>query len=390
MRFAPSKMRYTIAFLAIPAAVGVLRRRRRLAARDRQLERDRMFLRGIIDHAPIGVASLDTGLHFRWVNHAFARKRGWQPRQFVGRTFAEVFPEAVGLMGPALASALGHSDCVRFQQVPYRHSPDMPMQYWDTTAISMVDRQNDSGLLLITVNVTERVEQLQKLQEVDRLKDHFLSTISHELKTPLSLIRGYAELLEEKYPGETLLDGVLDGCRRLEEHLNAVIDYSALLSGSLPLYKTETCPAEVVENVRGLMEGELKRKHQHFHVDIVPGLPTIEVDVRRLTQVLVELIDNARKQTPPHGHLGLTVEPIDGEVRFTVWDTGPGIAPEKFAQIWEAFSQLDAEDAHRRGGLGLGLTIVKAITELHCGRPAVESVPGQGSRFSIALPVKHA
>lgn len=392
MRLAPSRLRYTIAFLAVPTAVAAIeavrRRKRRYLRETLEIERERAFLRSIIEHAPIGLAALDARLRFVWANQALADKRGWPPGRFVGHSLGEVFTEAGVQLEPDFQEMIGREACVRFKEVPYRRSPDVPMHYCDVTGISLVDPKGFNGLLLITQDITERVEQLQKLQEVDKLKDLFLSTISHELKTPLSLITGYAELLEDKYPDETLLQGVMDGSRRLVAHLNAVIDYSALLSGSLPLYKTDFCPDEVVEQAIAMLEEDIQRKDQHLHVEIVPDGPPLYGDIKRITQVLIELLDNARKQTPPHGHLGVTVAREGDEVRFTVWDTGRGIAPEKFSRIWEAFSQLDAEDAHRRGGLGLGLTIVKALTELHQGRTEVESHPGQGCRFSVYLPAR--
>jgi signal transduction histidine kinase len=103
-------------------------------------------------------------------------------------------------------------------------------------------------------------------------------------------------------------------------------------------------------------------------------------------QMLLELLDNARKNTPSGGSVGVDVTPHDGDVRIVVWDTGKGIEPEDLERIWQAFTQLETGQSVRQAGLGLGLTIVKKLAELHHGRVEVESHPGKGSRFTIDLP----
>lgn len=229
-------------------------------------------------------------------------------------------------------------------------------------------------------------EALEQLKTLDRLKDTFLSTISHEMKTPLSLIIGYTELLQDKYPDEELLKGLQDGSRRLSTHINNMLDYSALLGGSLPLYKTEVSIPEVTHNALDIMDTEFNLANLHVVSHVAPGVPPVCGDSRRITQILLELLDNARKNTPSGGSIGVDVSPHDGDVRIVVWDTGKGIGAEDLERIWQAFTQLETGQSVRQAGLGLGLTIVKKLAELHHGRVAVESHPGKGSRFTIDLP----
>lgn len=228
----------------------------------------------------------------------------------------------------------------------------------------------------------------ERLKELDALKDHFLSTVSHEMKTPLSLILGYAELLQEKYPQEEFLSGILDGGARLLDHLNKMLDYSALLSGSLPLYKTEVNLAELADNAREIMQAdrEFCLKDLHLLIEVDPHTPPIHADSRRITQMMVELLDNARKFTPQGGEVGIRVSPTGEDVRIDVWDTGMGIPEADLTRIWKAFSQLETTQAFGKGGLGLGLTIVKELAELHGGRTEVKSEAGSGTCFSIFLP----
>lgn len=229
-------------------------------------------------------------------------------------------------------------------------------------------------------------EALSQLKTLDRLKDTFLSTISHEMKTPLSLIIGYTELLQDKYPDEELLKGLLDGSRRLSTHINNMLDYSALLGGSLPLYKTEVSIPEVANNALDIMDTEFKLANLHVEARVADDTPPVCGDSRRITQMLLELLDNARKNTPAGGSIGVDVAPHDGDVRIVVWDTGKGIKAQDLERIWQAFTQLETGQSVRQAGLGLGLTIVSKLAELHHGRVKVESQPGKGSRFTIDLP----
>lgn len=235
--------------------------------------------------------------------------------------------------------------------------------------------------------VTLRTAELEKSEELNRLKDHFLSTISHEMKTPLALIIGYTELLEETCPDQQLLEGIKEGSQRLSEHLDNILDYSALISGTLPLYRTDVNLHEVIAHVLPQVQEGFEQRGIALEVDVSPETPVIDADFRRISQILVELLENAWKFTPIGGKAGVRIFPDDGSVRLDVWNTGEGIPEEDFGRIWEAFSQLALADAFRKGGLGLGLTIVKRLTELHGGRVAVTSQVGVGSTFTVYLPV---
>lgn len=239
---------------------------------------------------------------------------------------------------------------------------------------------------------TERVEknrmqqaQIRQLREVDRLKNHLISNLSHELKTPISLITGYAELLEDRYPDEPLVAGILDGSRRLAEHLNSLLDYSALISGTMPLYVTDVCLPEIVDHALAIEEAALQRRGLRPEVAIAPDAPCVRGDARRVTQILLALLDNAIKHTPPGGRLGVAIVPEGGGYRLTVWDSGPGVEASERRRIFEPFHQVDAGE-RPNGGLGLGLAIVDRLAALHGGRASMESRPEGGSCFHVVLP----
>lgn len=249
-----------------------------------------------------------------------------------------------------------------------------------------ISRAHSSLEAEVEARTRELRNAIEQLKSLDRLKDTFLSTISHEMKTPLSLIIGYTELLLDKHPDEQLLKGIQDGSRRLTTHINNMLDYSALLGDSLPLYCSEVSIPEVARNALDIMETELKLAQLRVLVQIDPQVPPVYGDSRRITQMFLELLDNARKFTPAGGTVGVNVNKHNGNVRIEVCDTGEGIKPEDRERIWEAFNQIQTTQAVRKGGLGLGLTIVKKLAELHHGHVHVESQPGKGSRFTIDLP----
>lgn len=325
------------------------------------------------------------------------------------QTFGWTAEEAIG-QPPTLTTP--PERCAEFHAVAERLRQGQPLAVYESEGIRKDDTRLDVsvstfpvkdaegrivGISTIQRDITERkrvveemarrTAELKKAEELNQLKDHFLSTISHEMKTPLSLIVGYTELLEDACPEASVVEGIKDGSRRLTEHIDHMLDYSALITGTLPLYRTEVQLAEVAENVRAMQEHEFQDKGLTLEVEIAPDTPELYGDSRRITQILHELLANAAKFTPAGGTVGLRIAPEAGQVRMDVWDTGPGIPEADFGRIWEAFTQLSIGDAVRSGGLGLGLTIVKKLVELHGGRVAVVSQVGRGTTFSVILPV---
>ncbi len=332
-----------------------------------------------------------------FVNPAGARLIGAQDAgALIGRALTEfVHPDYVQAFREEMGKArAGGHPMVMFEKKMVRL--DGSTVDVETTA-SPISFGGKEAMLAIIRNITDRrkameeiamrTAELKKATELDRLKDHFLSTLSHEMKTPLSIIVGYSELLEDKYPGEELVAGIQDGARRLQEHIDSMLDYSALLSGTLPLYKVEVYLPEVVATASHITQACQTRHHHPLRVEIDPATPPVVADPRRLTQILVELIDNACKFTPEGRAFGVQVRPVDGRVSVCVWDEGPGLAPEEIPRVWAPFGQLAIGDTRRRGGLGLGLPIARKLAELHGGSLEVESEIGKGSRFTLTLPI---
>lgn len=368
-------------------------RRRREEALQESLDR----LVSMVENSPDAIYVKDVEGRFVFVNSATAALTGHVPDELLGKPSEVYFPpEFARHMRTFEQKVMATGQTLSVEEAVRLPSGVEKVFLTTKYPYRAVDGQM-LGVMAISRDITERkraleaaalhAAELKKVQELSRLKDHFLSTISHEMKTPLSLIMGYTELLEDACPQLEAVTGIREGSRRLTHQIDKILDYSALVSGTLSLYKTELNLQEIAEHVRAIMEERFRLKGVAFSVEIAPETPDILGDSRRITQALLELLENALRFTPTGGQVGVRVGPDNGQVRLDVWDTGAGIPETEFGRIWEAFSQLAVGDALRTGGMGLGLTIVKLLVDLHGGKVAVVSQPGMGSTFSIFLPL---
>ncbi len=233
----------------------------------------------------------------------------------------------------------------------------------------------------------------EKLSDLNRLKDVFLGTASHELKTPLTSVIAYAELLDDhegrltREQSREFVGRLRAEAQRLLSLIEDILDLSRLESGKLAL---KPRPLELGELVRGAVEttrGMARKFGVTVEADVPEGLPALTLDEVKIRQVLVNLVVNAIKFSPRDVPVLLRARPDESYVRIEVVDQGPGIPPDTATHIFELFGQNVPEDAESRGGLGIGLHLVKRITELHGGHVGVNSRPGAGSTFWIRLPV---
>lgn len=237
-----------------------------------------------------------------------------------------------------------------------------------------------------------------ELMRALRLKDEFLAMISHELRTPLNAVLGITEgLKEEAYgPLSPRQQQALERVRQSGQHLHGIIsdilDLTRIEAGAIHLDIAPISLDELCQTTLQLVAERARRKDLRLMQAMAFGVVSMRGDERRLTQILVNLLDNAVKFTPAQGTVGLEVETDAAQERimFTVWDTGIGIAAEDMERLFRPFTQVDGRLARSYEGIGLGLTLVHRLTELHGGSVQVASVPGAGSRFTIALPWSEA
>jgi len=241
--------------------------------------------------------------------------------------------------------------------------------------------------------MAEELEQEEvRREELDRLKDEFVLTASHELRSPLTSVQGFAELLmlerESLTPRQAeTVEVILDNCRHLVRLLNDLLDLARSDAGRLAIRPQPTEVAPLLDDVVRTMRAQTESANQSISEQIQPGLPPINVEPDRIRQILVNLITNAHEYSPEGASIGVAARAAGAEVEIAVSDNGPGIPAEQLERIFERFTRGDAGLTQRVGGTGLGLAISKSLVELHGGSISAESTVGQGSTFRVILPV---
>ncbi len=227
--------------------------------------------------------------------------------------------------------------------------------------------------------------------ELETMKDEFVLTASHELRSPLTSVQGFAELLmlerDELAPKQAeTVEIILDNTRHLVRLLNDLLDLARSDAGRLTIKRTPTETRPLVEDAARTMRSQTESKKQSLRVAIEPDLPPIDVDRDRIRQVLVNLLTNAHEYCPQGAEISLKAERAGAEVQLVVSDDGPGMATDQLEHIFERFTRGDAGLTQHVGGTGLGLAISKSLVELHDGTIEASSSPGRGSTFRVRLP----
>jgi signal transduction histidine kinase len=240
------------------------------------------------------------------------------------------------------------------------------------------------------VNIIADVRDVTRFREADEVKSVFISVISHELKTPVALIKGYADTLRRKdarWDSETVqdsLDVIVEEADRLNQLIDNLLDASRLQAGALPLEMDQVAFDVLAERVARLFRTQTK--NHEIVVRFPPDFPTVVGDITRLEQVLNNLVSNAIKYSPGGGTIEISGRVSPNEVIVTVSDTGLGISFNEQARVFERFFRGAQERHQGTPGAGLGLYLSKAIIEAHHGRIWVESHPGEGAAFSFVIP----
>jgi signal transduction histidine kinase len=239
---------------------------------------------------------------------------------------------------------------------------------------------------------SELADKSNELAEASQHKSQFLANMSHELRTPLNAILGYTELILDGIYGQPS-DKMLEVLKRLESNgkhllglINDVLDLSKIEAGQLKLDLADYSLQDVAQTVYSAVEPLAADKKLTFKTEVASNLPQGHGDARRLTQVLLNLVGNAIKFTDA-GEVVIKASASNGSFNLSVRDTGPGISDADQAKLFQEFQQANNSITKSKGGTGLGLAISKRIIEMHGGRIWIESAVGQGSTFSLTLPI---
>ena len=241
------------------------------------------------------------------------------------------------------------------------------------------------GVILVFHDITE-------IRRLERIRQDFVANVSHELRTPLSNIRGYAE---------TLLDGAISDeansreftqiiyreSERLSSIIDDLLDIAKIESGKMNMVFMPIELKTVVKKAVDVLKNSAAGKSINVQLHIPDTLPRIKADEGRLTQAMLNLLDNAIKYTPEDGSVDIYAAKKDAYISIEVTDTGIGIPEQDQPRIFERFYRVDKARSRELGGTGLGLSIVKHIVQAHGGEVGVRSVLGRGSTFSLTIPI---
>jgi signal transduction histidine kinase len=251
--------------------------------------------------------------------------------------------------------------------------------------------ETNRGVVALYAELDAQAEQLQKATE---LKSRFLAYMSHEFRTPISAIRSIARLLSDRVDGpltpeqEKQVGFVDTTATELGEMVDDLLDLAKIEAGRVDISPAWFEMVDLFSALRGMFRPVLHNPATALIFEEPEGLPKLYTDDRKLSQILRNFISNALKFTP-HGEVRVTAMPVgDDAVRFSVSDTGIGIAPEHHAAVFDDFSQVDSPMQKRLRGTGLGLSLSRQLAVLLGGRVHVESELGKGSVFSVTLPVQ--
>jgi signal transduction histidine kinase len=246
------------------------------------------------------------------------------------------------------------------------------------------------GVIALGLGASYRL--VRRESEMARLKSDFVANVSHDLKTPVALIRMFGETLEmDRVPNEAsrreYYGVIARESKRLTRLIDNVLDFSRIEGGrqryDIALGHLEPVIHDAIETFRY----PLAQQGFKVHVEVEPDLPEVALDAEAVKQALANLVDNAMKYSDERRRLGVTARRVGGEVSIEVADEGIGIAPREHERIFEKFYRIGRSETQGRRGSGVGLALVKHIVEAHGGRVTVDSRPGEGSRFTIHLPV---
>ena len=352
-----------------------------------EVAREKRRLDAIIEASADGVMILDAAHHITVFNRALARMTGLGAAQALharhdevvvlhnkraGMTLAEA--EAGGWPLAGGGSLYVEGDIIR---------PDGSPVSVGITYAPLFDRE---GRL---VNIVGSVRDITRFREAEELKSTFISIISHELKTPVALIKGYAGTLrreDARWDVATVRESaavIEEEADRLTQLINNLLDASRLQAGGLKLNLGDVALDQIA---RRLVDKFRTQTDQHTLTADFVDFPVIQADAVRLEQVLSNLIGNAIKYSPRGGAVRVTGRVRSDEVIVSVSDEGIGIPIEEQDRIFERFYRVDDALSRRTAGSGLGLYLAKAVIDAHGGRIWVESAPEQGATFSFALP----
>jgi PAS domain S-box-containing protein len=360
------------------------------SARHREAE-----ISSIYDSAPIGLCIFDREGRYLRINRRLAELNGVPPEAHIGRTFHEVIPSLADQAQPLLRHVLDTGEPAENVEIRGElASRPGSIRTWSEQWYPIRDEAGAIvGVNVAVEEITDRKRVEQELREANQVKDDFLATLSHELRTPLNAILGWSQMLARGGLDDRLtkraIETIFRNAQAQNQLVTDVLDVSRMMSGKvrLDLQEVDLVPLlrEAIDSMRPAADA--KQLTLAVATPVEPVLAC--ADAGRIQQVFWNLLSNAVKFTEAGGRVTAKVARADGTITVTVQDTGIGIRPAFLPRVFDRFTQADSSTSRQHNGLGLGLSIVRHLVELHGGTVSAWSDgEGQGARFTVSLPAR--
>lgn len=342
-----------------------------------ELEKQNNAIRTILENMVEGVISVAADTRILSINPSVEKIFGISQKEAQGRFFLEIIRN--NDIAEVINKVLSRSEFI---------STEITL-IWPVNKIFRInaspifEEQKVNGCLLVIHDIT----QIRKLEAIRR---DFVANVSHELKTPLTSIKGFVETLlagalADKENSQHFLKIIQEHTGRLNNLVNDLLDLSHLESKEIKLERKKIDLNKITEEVLAAFKAQIKKKSLTVSNDL-PKEVLVNADKDKIGQVITNLVDNAIKFNREKGFIKIYSQDLADNIKITIEDSGCGIPPKDICRIFERFYRVDKARSRELGGTGLGLSIVKHIVELHNGNVGVESTEGFGSQFWFILP----
>jgi two-component system phosphate regulon sensor histidine kinase PhoR len=338
-----------------------------------------------------GVVMIDRNGRIVLLNRCAEEVLGFSARELVGRHYAEAKQQYE--LSQIIQDGLARREHLR-EEITFYYPEERLL---DLNLVPIFQDDEFGGVLLV-------LQDVSAIRRLERMRSEFVANVSHELKTPITAVKGFAETLlggavNDPETARSFLQIIYDESDRLNRLIGDILELSKIESRRVPLQFSPIELSAFIGKTVELMTAEAERKNIRIAMKAEPGV-YVEADEDRLRQIVMNLLANGISYTPDGGLVTIEVEPVSStseqaaddafdyeHIRIMISDTGIGIPKKDLPRIFERFYRVDKARSRSSGGTGLGLSIVKHLVELHKGSISVDSQVGIGSTFTIELPV---